>query len=229
MPDNRPFLGLLLAASAALSCADGSARFEAKYAPGFAEGPQSISLFGVYQDGRMSPDAWTEIGSKLSPVLGQKLCEVAYGNKLREADPQLFFDLDKATQSEGITEDLLDKFVPAAQGETIGVVSLHIRGPSGQRIDTYDATGITTRNVPAQGTRIRQSMAPPPVASGVWQLGEIRLIATLFSRRTHTTAARITMIYAGSNLAEAIQKFVAKIGDSWSGSTCRGWTWDAQK
>jgi hypothetical protein len=231
MIDNRPLLGLLLAASATLSCADGSARFEAKYAPGFSGGPQEISLLGVYQDGRMSPDAWAEIGSKLSPLLGKKACDVAYDTKLRDISPELFTDLDKATQSEGITEEILDKLVPAAEGDTIGVVSLHIRGAAGQRLDGTDPTGLSyqTNNSRLPGSRSRQPPSLRPVAPTTWQLGEIRMIATLFSKKTHTTTARLTMIYTGNNIDEAIGKFVAKVGESWPGSTCRGWKWEAEK
>ena len=77
-----PALALSLATA---SCAEGSADFHAKYAPEFTAGPTTISVFGAFHEGRMSHESWEKIGPRLSPILGEKACEVGYGDRLSSA------------------------------------------------------------------------------------------------------------------------------------------------
>jgi hypothetical protein len=181
-------------------------------------------MFGVYQDGRMSTETWHELDARLAPVLGKPTCEALYGEMLRSHDPELLEAVDRSSQSEGITEDLLDRFSSAAEGDAILVVSLRIRGASGAQPSTAgnpDATGLMGRGA-MPGQRMRG--APPPIRLNTgYRDAEIRLAATLFSAKKHTSMARLTFVYNSTNLEEAIQKFVAKVGEALPGSVCKGW------
>src|SRR3954454_4399712 len=44
----------------ALSCAPDGPKFAVNYAPGFVKDGLNISVFGVFRDGRVNPEAWDE-------------------------------------------------------------------------------------------------------------------------------------------------------------------------
>src|SRR5580693_3573386 len=101
--------GLLLAlvASVCAACSD-VGNVNLKMAPGFTPNHDSVSVLGVFRDGRMSSDAWTPIGPPLSTALGEvgDLCEVAYGDRLQQERPELFTFLEEDTRMNGITEEI---------------------------------------------------------------------------------------------------------------------------
>jgi hypothetical protein len=223
------FLGLVIAA-ATVSCNEAGVQYEAKFAPGFQAGPTTVSVFGVYQEGRMSTESWHEIDARLAPVLGKPSCDVLYGALLRSHDPELLDQVDRSSQQEGITEDLLDRFSSAAEGDAILVVSLRIKGASGSptsAANTPDATGLMGRGG-MPGSRYRGAPPAPIRLNASYRDAEIRLAATLFSAKKHTSMARLTFVYQSTNLEEAIQKFAAKIGEALPGSVCKGWKLDGK-
>src|SRR4051794_14862297 len=113
--------GLLLGMALALGSASCGAGvdFDVHYAPGFAPGGAGISVFGVFRDGRMSPESWKELGPVVAEVLGQPpddavpgatkrraavdpTCQAAYGDALKRARPELFTEVDDYARSNGI-------------------------------------------------------------------------------------------------------------------------------
>src|SRR4051794_37321988 len=126
-PPHRRWLAAAIAlALGAASCEEG-AQFNVKYAPGFAEGRTTISVFGVFREGRMNPETWAQIGGPLSASFGEARCDVAYGEALQRADPELFAALDEEARSNGITDELLARVARDAVGEVIMIVSVHGR------------------------------------------------------------------------------------------------------
>src|ERR1700733_13741034 len=109
-------LSILLALGTA-SCAD-DATVNVKYAHGYQPGPASVSVFGVFRDGRMSVDTWSALATPVSTALGALVdrCEPAYGERLQHENEELFSSLDDDTRNNGITEDMLAKLAPRAQG-----------------------------------------------------------------------------------------------------------------
>src|SRR5262249_1056360 len=71
---------------AAMGCASEDAHFEVQSAPDFRSQGVSLSVFGVFRDGRMSVDAWDQLGPKLSPSFGNAMCDVAFGKRLLESN-----------------------------------------------------------------------------------------------------------------------------------------------
>lgn len=217
-----PALALSLATA---SCAEGSADFHAKYEPDFAAAPTTVSVFGAFHEGRMSREAWDKIGPPVSAMLGQKACEVGYGDRLSTERPELFAAVDVSVRDEGITEELLESLAASAEGDTILVVTM-----SGQTIHMRDIDERALRNgsigAAASGSRLRNP--PPRSGSGRGaEVHEIGISGTLFSTRRHRSTARLSMMYSGSNLDDAIRKFVARMATLVPGSTCKGWRWGA--
>ncbi len=234
---------VLVASFAALTSACGEAGiyYDVKFAPGFSEGPTTVSVLGVYQDGRMSNEMWNELDARLAPVLGQPSCEAAWGDDLRRANPDVFEQIDRTSQAEGVTEDMLDRFSDAAAGDAILVISMHVRrslevapvsaaaSPAGVG-NPYGPTGATGA---MPGSRQGSRNGPPPRPGAIrpdrWQGQEIRLAATLFSAKRHQPMGRIILTYLGTNIDDATRRFVKKIGETLPGSVCKGWKVDQVK
>ncbi len=236
LPTHRHWLAIAITLASA-SCSDGGASFDVRYAPGFTQGPTTLSVLGVFQGGRMSPEAWAQIGPPLSAALGQRKCEAAYGEEMQREDPQSFADLEDYTMNNGVTEDLLERLAPRASGEMILAISVHGRSVAsiraggidprlaataqqplpGSRLQTGRVSGTTGR-VPGQGSGVMLPNQPPEPESG-----EIEIAASLFSVRLHRPVARLTMLYSGPSAEDAINKFAKRLGAELPGSTCRGW------
>jgi hypothetical protein len=217
-----PALALSLATA---SCAEGGADFHARFEPDFTPGPTTVSVFGVFHDGRMSHESWEKIGPRLSPMLGQKACEVGYGDRLSTERPDLFAAVDASVRDEGITEGLLEQLAPSAEGEMILVVTL-----SGYTVRAKDMDEERTQNgsTPRRTSGSQLRSGPPRSGRGHGaELNEIGISGTLFSARTHHPVARLSMVYSGLNLDDAIGKFVGRLATTIPGSTCKGWRWGA--
>ena len=215
----------LVALLAATSCAEGSANFHIRYEPGFVSGPATVSLLGVFHEGRMNRETWAQVGPPLSALLGQRTCEVAYGDRLANADPELYATFEESVKSEGVTEELLTRLAPSAQGDLILVVSLHGHTTISSGIEDGSSPGVGRAPQPGSGSRMRNNRAPGGIQGRGAELPGIEISGTLFSARSHRRVARLHMAYSGSNLQEAIGKFVRRTGEMVPGSSCRGWRW----
>jgi hypothetical protein len=162
----------------------------------------------------MSPDTWTQISPQITSVLGQKACATGYGDPLASADPALYAAVDESVRDEGITEELLERFAAKAEGEMILVLTLNGHTTVGHNID-----GSVSR-----GSRRQPGASAPPGRSAA--LNELAISATLFSVSRRRSVARLNMVYSGSNLQDAMDKFVVRLRDLIPGARCRGWRWE---
>ncbi len=235
---HRHWLALAITLASA-SCSDGGASFDVRYAPGFSQGPTTVSVLGVFQGGRMSPEAWAEIGPPLSAALGQRKCEAAYGEEMQREAPESFADLEEYTMNNGVTEELLERLAPSASGEMILTISVHGRSRASARAGAIDPRMAATAQQPLPGSRLQTGRVPgttgrvPGQGTGamtpnaLWESegGELEIAASLFSVRLHRPVARVTMIYSGSSAEDAISRFAKRLRAELPGSTCRGWRW----
>jgi hypothetical protein len=76
------------------ACSPGDTRFASRTASGFAPQGHTVSVFGVYKEGLMSPDAWETMRPRVSPALGGDT-----------------------------TDDLIAQLAPAAKGDLIVVLT----------------------------------------------------------------------------------------------------------
>jgi hypothetical protein len=222
-----PLFALLLAPLCA-SCAEG-ASVNVKTAPGFTPGPATVSVLGVFRDGRMSTDAWTPLGPPLSTALGQvaDLCEVAYGERLQQEQPDLYTFLEEDTRMNGITEDMLVKLAPKAEGELILTVTIHGRiiqaAPDHDDMPPQSAPALRPgagRTRPGVRASASRGVAP----------GGLQFAASLFSVPKQKSVARLNMSYTGTSVEDAFRRFAAELSTVVPGGTCRGWKWrDASK
>lgn len=218
-----------LALLALTSCAEGGASYQVRYEPGFAPGPTTISVLGVFHEGRMNRESWIQVGPPLSALLGQRPCEAAFSDELANDNPELYTAFDESVKSEGISEELLTRLAPYAEGSLILVVTLNGHVTISKGIEDGSSRGGGSVPQPGRGTQMRNGRAPGGARGRGAQLPEITISGTLFSVQSHHPVARLHMVYSGSSSDEAIGKFVSHIGELVPGSTCTGWRWKSDK
>ncbi len=229
----QAFLGLSLAL-ATCSCGEAGVYYDIKYSPGFSSGPTTVSVLGVYQDGRMSNELRDEALARLAPVLGKPTCAIAWGEELRAAEPDFFDEVDRSTQSDGITEETLDRFSRWAEGDAILVLSLSFRrGGHSAAPPNPEAggSGFNRGTGPMPGSRGRSAAAPPAGAGrpAMYPGQQIRIAGILFSAKSHAPMGRIILNYLGTNIDDALRRFAKKLGEELPGSVCKGWKLEPPK
>ncbi len=190
-------------------------------APEFAPA-RTVSVFGVFHDGRMSEPAWTALSPKISPALGKFECEPGYGNRLRGGDPALVSWIDHTVRENGIDDSVLDKVAAHAEGELVMVLLSYRKIPS-WRDAGAGRTGTRTAQPMAMGrgmARPRMSTYARPEDENVFELS-----ASLYSPKEHKLVAQIDLRYTGDDLDEAMNEFTGKLKGLVPGAKCAGWSW----
>ena len=223
----RFLIGIAFAASVA-SC-EGGTQFAVKYAPEFAPGPKKVAVFGVFQAGRMSQEAWLPLSARVSGALGRPSspCPVAFGDALKRADLELYEKLDEEVAQNGIADDMLDLVAGKTDADVIMTVSMHGRIERG-KVPSVGDIGARTGGMPGQ-RRLGEAGAARHRHRGggrtvTWH--GLELSASLYSVKLKRSVGRITLYYAGTNIDEAVTLFAEKIGEQLPGSTCRAWSFD---
>jgi hypothetical protein len=213
--------GFVLLTSGA--CANGPVTVQ--YAPDFTRGPSTtLSVFGVFNGGRMSKRAWQELRLRLSPPFDQDTCEVAYGDRLLSTAPSLSSAVDEYATTNGVTDDLLDQFGPMAKGAMIVVIT--ISGHPPEPIDEPRMEPQTSAPPKVHGHRGGGGGLPPTDRKKGEDESVFEVSASLFSVRLHHSVAAVDMTYSGSSVDEAFKTFANKLATEIPNSTCSGWNWD---
>ena len=218
-----PFALLVLAATA--SC-DGGAQFNANYAPGFTPGAaRGVSIVGVFREGRLSQESWGMLGAPISAPLGQRLCEVAFGDRLQSVHPELYARIDEDVRANGVTDELLTQLAPKTDGELLVTISVLGRVELGrlpaESPEPPPGGGARGASVGGGHTRGRgRGGSPRQVA-----FSGLELSASMFSVKQHRSVGRLSMRYGGSNIDEALKLFAGRLGAEMPGATCRPWSW----
>jgi hypothetical protein len=198
------------------------------------QGRHTVSVLGVFKDGRMSDDAWGAIAPRLSTAFGAA-CPALYGAQLAQAKPALSEAIDDYARANGVGEELLDQLGPAAGGDLILVVNVAGRvtkptgGGGGDTSSVSGGTPATARSGagPMGGMGSRQRLMGPRGLEARRDADALELSASLFSVRLHRSVALVAMRYTGDSADDAVSKLAAKLAATIPGSTCGGWNWSA--
>jgi hypothetical protein len=225
----RCVLGSLVVA--AVACSEDEAQFKVRFAPEFPKTPPTVSILGVFRDGRMNAETWDEIGPRLSSPFGAATCPVAYDKDFASKREELANAVDDYARANGVTDDLLEKLAPAASGDEVLVFTVAGR-PTSQSSDGGGGGGAPPAQTPntqpggmRAGRQGRGTMAMGPMRQATRNVFEVA--ASLYSTHDHRAVGLITMEYTGASAVDALNKFVAKVHESLPGSACAGWHWDA--
>jgi hypothetical protein len=228
------FLGLPLLALAA--CGTPDAVYATNFAPDFAPAHHTVSVLGVFKDGRMSSEAWDAIGARVARSLGASKCEAAYADAATSPHHALWAAIDDYTQANGPTDDLLAKIAPAALGDLVLVVIVAGKLPTPEKIKVQEENNRPQSAAGGMGGGGRGGMgtlggmrngggrmfrADPGAAD------RLDLSASLFSVPKATSVALVALQYSGESVDDAIAKFTSKLGGTLPGAACVGWNWEA--
>jgi hypothetical protein len=216
---------------AATACDEGDAHFTTKLASDFAPARHTVSVLGVYKDGRMSSDGWRALSPRVAPALGAADCEMGYG-VLVSSNRALADAIDEYTRADGPTDDLLAQLAPAAKGDLVLVLTF--AGTLPRAATDAGASGGGPAPAPAGrgaprmgGRRGGGRMGGPGSFESSVETDVLDLSASLFSVAEKRSVALVSMQYSGQSVDEAIGKFAAKIAQTLPGIGCVGWTWEA--
>jgi len=242
-----------------LACAEENAQLDAKpaAAPVFSKDETTVSVFGLFRDGRLSPDSWEKLGPALSAPFGKALCDSAYTAHLENADPALSSVIDDYAKENGITDELLDQFASLAEGKVILAFTVLGHVPAAKTESSAGASNSAKAQSQTPGSG-GQGMAGGGTGMGGGGLGrggmgrgmgggrhfqtapstgnqtqradrgEFQFSASFFSVRLHRSIATESLTYSGSDIDEALKKFADRLGTVLPGSTCKGWNWQVQ-
>jgi hypothetical protein len=216
----------------------GDAQFNARFAPGALPPRPTVSVFGVYTDGRMSAGAWEKVAPALTPALGGQPCEVLFSDRLATTEPKASAEIDRQTREEGVTPEILQQIAPRATGNFILLVDMYgklpVRGsePPGVRGGMGGPTGMPGGGMQGGGMRgggMRGGgmRGASHDAQGPSRKDDnaLELSATLFAAETQEPVGRVSMRYTGASVDDALAKFAARLRAELPGATCVGWKW----
>jgi hypothetical protein len=219
-PSNLACIVALAASSVA--CAP-KARWDAKVAPGYTPSGHTVSVFGVYKDGQLSSEAWSELRPRFEPLLGQRGCEVALGDAL--AGAALSAAVEDYARTNGPTEDLLAQLAPAAGGDLILVlVEAGSLPPQEEKPDVASTPAQGPSPTATHGAAGLAAYAPKK-RSGSESHDVLQLSASLFSVAQGRSVASVDMQYSGDSVGEAESEFAARVGRLLPAATCKAWDW----
>lgn len=201
-------------------CAESGQRFHSTSAPESSAPRAALAVLGVYEDGRLSQEAWASIGPRLSRALHEPACDIFFGEKLEDGNPDFFVTFERAARDVGLIDELIDKIAFATTSETIisfwvfGRFRVHGRG---------QAEDQRTRIVHAGGPTEPYRFRGRPTADD----RVIEFAATFFSVPRHRTVAELVTDHSAASLDEAAEKFTAKLSATMPDATCAAWNWNA--
>jgi hypothetical protein len=212
----------------AVGCDEGDAHFTVNFASDFSPARNTVSVLGVYKDGRMSASGWEALAPRFEPALGGAHCEAGY-NTLASSDGVLAGAIDDYARAEGPTDDLLALISPAARGDLILVVTFAGELPQRAADAGAQRSAPTTPSPGGRGRRARgQTAGRTPNQSSV-ATDLLDVSASLYSVAEWRSIALVAMQYSGASLDEATTKFAAKLSQSLPGLLCVGWGWEDAK
>lgn len=214
----RAFAAALFVSSLA-ACGGPEPQFRESRLPDLDRRPMHVSIVGLYQDGLLRADGWSDFGATLTQGLGTAGCEAFYSKSLDEGRPSLASSIDHVTRVVGVTDELLAALAPAAKGDTVLLLSI---GAHPERSVTAVAA---PRQIVGGNGRLRNAPRDEPRSFVVE--GSVDLSATFFSVATKKPVAELAMTLPGDDVDAAMRRFGAELARRFPAAKCAGWTADA--
>ena len=214
--------------------------------------PGSVSVFGIFRNGRMSPEAWEDWGKALSMPLSEGICPAAYDVVFTSANPELAAAIDDYTKENGVSDELLEKFAPLAKGDTILLIAIDgqlpkpaaasstkpakpAQDPSSSGQGNYGGSGAGQGSGPGGGHGMGRSGGmgrggmggrrgqSAPAPNAKPDKGFWELTAYFYSVRLHQSTRQVALKQQGQDIEGDLKLFAAKLGTEIPGVPCRGW------
>ena len=220
-----------------LCACSSDAQLASRFASDFAHTPHTLAVLGVYKDGRMSSEAWEQVGPGLSRPFGAT-CDTGFA-QLEEKNQTLSGAIDDYARANGVGDDLLEQLAPAAQGDIILVVTVAGRvGSKGPNLPDTSTLATGTPGIGSSKYRSGSAIGSPTGASGMRSSGAMRrpidttaaleMTASLYSVPEKKSVGIVTLEYDGKSVDDAIARLAERLGKELPGSRCGGWNWDVK-
>jgi len=225
----------LCIAVVSVGCGDADTQISVKYASDYAQPRAGISVFGVFENGRMSTESWKDIGSELSSSFIGGSCEAAWGNGLFNSDFALASAVDEYTMDEGVSDELLGEVAKIAEGDAILTITvLGRRMPKGseggaKRVRVKSSSPVSIGG--GRGMRGSRGLArrtAPSERDSADSGRSYQISASLFSTRLRHTMAVVAVSYSGPDTEVALHQFEDKLRASFPNVVCKGWNRDGR-
>lgn len=217
----------------AISGCDDTVKFTTKFASDVAPARRTVSILGVYKDGRMSVDGWEALAPHVMTAFGGGECAVGY-DMLASANQNLAAAIDDYAQADGPTDDLLAQLAPAARGDSILVLTFAGKLPQRGIADAgARSTSSPSMGSPRGGGRMGGSRGGGRMRGGVPgpaadDPNALDISASLYSVRDSRSIALLSLEYTGASVEDALTKFATRLAASFPQAVCAGWNWDAK-
>lgn len=200
-----------------VSCGGSDAHLAVSFAPGFSAPRHTVSVFGVYKDGRVSADSWGSVAEPISRSLGGSSCEAGYSESFVTANRELAVAIDDYARANGPTDDLMAALAPAAEGDLMLVLTVAGHPPA-----------IVRRSLAAESKDADAQRSGPASRHGrpARDPDRFDVTATLYSVAQGRSVGAVALEYAGQDVDAALRRFAAKLAEALPGARCVGWSWD---
>jgi hypothetical protein len=206
---------LLAFAILVVACSPNDVVLHSRFAPGFDGSRRTISVLGVYKDGRLSADSWGNVAASIARWLGGRRCVAGYSESFVAGNPELSLAIDDYAREHGPTEELLGRIAPAATGDLVLVVTIAGHPPATARSSLADEAAQRSA---ARGARQRRAS----------DANRLDLSALLFSASDARVVGVVELDYGGASWDDALQRFADRLGATLPGATCAGWAWEGK-
>jgi hypothetical protein len=208
----------LLAITILAACGGGPAfEFHTTLPPAPAR-PMTVSLLGMFHDGRMAPDEWGDLGAPLVAGISGPSCGILFSPELVTSQAQLADAIDKHARASGVTDALFDALAPATASDAIVLVEISGHAPKVLR------TEITPRYInPAQRTKPATLNQTRTITDG----SAFDIAVSAYSLHDHKVVAAMSMHYTGKDTKGALRAFAEQLGKTFSTWQCASWKADA--
>jgi hypothetical protein len=209
-----------------VSCGDPHAHFTTHVASDFPPAGHTVSVFGIFKEGRMSAETWDELGGDLSAAFATGACQAEYRDDLLASNAPLSSAIDDYVRANGIGDELLDAVAPAATGDMIVVYTIAGKVGTGSGDGGVPYMPPTTPNIMQRGTTGYRGAHGPMYGGPVFFGGNsdaLEVSASLFSVAQHRSVALVAMKYYGDSLPDALGQLTGRLRATVPGSTCGAW------
>lgn len=223
---------LVLVSMFSVGCA--GTQFDVRSEPSWPRAQHHFSTFAVQRDGVVSRQGWGALGPNVPGPFGAHHCDVAFGQTLFESAPELAEAIGSYVKANGVTDALLERVAPAAEGDTIMFIIMS-GAPRVAADGGPNTVGMASGRGGGGGGRggrrggmgggrggMRQSAGEPHEGGDGLQID-----ATFYSIRERRSLAEIRMSYTGAHMDEAVRAFNVRLDQEFPGARCSGWTWKA--
>lgn len=206
--------------------------FSVRSEPTWPRAQHRFSTFAVQRDGLMSRDGWQVLGPNMPAPFGAQHCDVAFGQTMFNNSPELAEAIGTYVRSNGVTDALLERLAPAAEGDAIVFVTLsgapRVRsdgGPNtvGMASGRGGRGGMGGRGMGGGRGGMKQGSSESQDAGDGFQIE-----ASFYSVRDRRSLAEIRLNYTGTRVDEAVRQFNDRLDAEFPGASCGGWNWSAQ-